>query len=132
MGQSKTENEAIIQKLYDALANQNFQEYMDLMADDVEYHAAGDCPISGVHKGKKELMKIGQITVEETNGTHQVKLKHLISNNSFVAAIDTWSAKRNGKKIQMDNLLIYKIESGKIKEIREFIEDELQHDAFWK
>ena len=49
----------LVQKLYDALANQNFQGYMDLMADDVEYHAAGDCPVSGVHKGKKELMKIG-------------------------------------------------------------------------
>lgn len=129
---SKTENEAIIAKLYEALANQNYQDYLDLMADDVVYHAAGNCPVSGIHKGKESLIKIGQLTFQKTNGTHKVKLKQIIANNAYVAVIDTWTAKRNEKEIQMDNLLIYKIESGKIKEIREYLEDENLHDEFWK
>ena len=132
MSQSKTDNEALIRRLYDALENMDFQGYMDLMADDVEYHAAGNCPVSGIHKGKEDLARIGQITFRETNGTHRVKLQQIIANKSHVAVTDIWSATRNGKEIRMDNLLIYKVESGKVKEIREFLEDEIRHDEFWK
>ena len=132
MIQSKAENEVIIQRLYEALANQDFQGYLDMLADDVEYYAAGDCPVSGVHKGKEALIKIGQITFKETNGTHKVKMRRLVANNAYVAVIDTWTATRNRKEIQMNNLLIYKIVAGKVQEIREFLEDESEHDEFWK
>ena len=132
MNQSIEVNRALIKKLYDALEHQDFQGYLDCMADDVVYHAAGNCPVSGIHKGKESLVNIGKITFQETKGTHKVRLKQLIANKKHVAAVDTWTAKRNGQEIRMDNLIIYMIEAGKIKEVREFIEDEARHDLFWK
>jgi ketosteroid isomerase-like protein len=130
--QTKATNEALIRRLYDALTSQDFQAYMNLLSDDIVYYAAGDCPVSGVHRGKEALMRIGQITFQETNGTHRVKLKRMVANESYVAVIDTWTAERKAKQIQMDNLLVYKIVAGKVTEIREFLGNEAKHDDFWK
>ena len=103
------------------------------MSDDVVYHAAGNSPVSGVHKGKQKLIENAQKSSKHMQATHQVTLKQLISNDTYVAAVDTWSAQRkDGKKIKMDNLLVYKIEDGKITEVREFLGDEAAHDSFWK
>ncbi|MCU0849568.1 MAG: nuclear transport factor 2 family protein [Spirochaetes bacterium] len=126
------ENIALIQRLYKSIESFDFNAYMELLRDDIVYHAAGNCPVSGTHKGKKAIAEIGRITFEETKGTHRVKLKELIANKSYATAIDTWSAARNGKTICMDNIIVYKIESGKVSEIFEFIEDEKEHDEFWR
>jgi len=125
-------NEQIVKKLYDAQSRAAFEEYFSLLSDDVVYYAAGDCLVSGVHKGKEKLKEIGMITFKETGGTHRVHLKSIIANDSYVAVVDTWKASRKGRDIEMDNLLVYKLECDKILEIREFIGDVKEHDDFWR
>jgi hypothetical protein len=125
-------NIELIKALYKSIEAFDFNAYMDLLSDDIVYHAAGNCPVSGTHIGKKAIAEIGRITFEETKGTHRVKLKELIANKSYVTVIDTWSAGRNGKTISMDNIITYKIKSEKVCEIFEFIEDEIEHDEFWQ
>ncbi len=127
---SKQNNEALVRKIYDAWADRDFKAYLDLLSDDIIYHAAGNCPFSGIHKGKEAVIKMGQLALE-IGGTQRVVFKQLIANDSHVAVIDRWTAEREAKTVQMDNLLVYKIESGKITEIWEFIEDEVAHDDFW-
>ena len=126
------QNAATIRELYQAIANRDFGRYLSLLSEEIVYYAAGNCLISGVHKGKDEVRRIGAITFEETKGTHRVEMKSLVATDSHVAVVDTWRASRNGKSIEMDNLLVYTLEDGKVTEIREFLGDEKAHDAFWK
>jgi len=84
---SKQNNEALIRNLYEAWAAQNFKAYFGLLADDIVYHAAGNCPFSGVHRGKEAVIKMGQLA-KELGGTHRVVLKQLMANESHIAVID--------------------------------------------
>ena len=132
MSEKSMANEKIVKKLYDAQSRANFEEYFSLLSNDVVYYAAGDCRLSGIHKGKEKLKEIGMITFKETGGTHRVTLKSIIANDCYVAVVDTWKASRKGSDIEMDNLLVYMIEGEKNKEIREFIGDVEKHDDFWR
>jgi ketosteroid isomerase-like protein len=124
-------NEQTVRSLYDALADHDFATYMSLMSDDIVYHAAGNCPVSGVHRGKEALMATARKT-KELGLTQKITLKQLMANDAFVVALDTWSAERAGKQIVMDNFMVYRVEAGKVTEIRELIGDEIAHDAFWE
>ncbi len=132
MGEKSVANEQLVKRLYEAQSRADFEEYFSLLSDEIVYHAAGDCLVSGVHRGKEKLKEIGMITFKETEGTHRVTLKSIIANDSYVAAVDTWKARRKGINIEMDNLLIYRIENEKIIEIREFIGNVKKHDDFWR
>jgi len=129
---SQKQNEKIVREIYRALSEGDYGKYFSLLSDDIVYYAAGDCQVSGIHKGKEELKRMGTLTFEETQGTHRVELKSLSATNTYVAAIDIWKASRNGNSIQMENLLVYKLKNGKVTEIREFIENEKLHDEFWR
>ena len=72
------------------------------------------------------------ITFKETQGTHRVEMKSLLATDSHVAVVDTWRASRKDKEIEMDNLIVFKLEDSKITEIREFLGDIMEHDEFWK
>ncbi|MFH1373832.1 MAG: nuclear transport factor 2 family protein [bacterium] len=128
----KERNEELIRRLYRSLADGKFDEYYQYLSDDITYYAAGDCFASGVHKGKEQLRKIGYTTFKETNGTHRVELKQIVATDSHVAVIDKWTATRKEKTIDMDNLIVYTVENGMVREIREFIGDEKIHDEFWE
>jgi hypothetical protein len=132
LSNKRNENERIVKNLYEAQKSSDFEKYFSLLSEDIVYRAAGNCQISGVHKGKEKLKKIGMITFKETEGTHSVEMKSLISTETHVAVVDTWRARRKGKEIEMDNLLVYKLENRKIVEIIEYIGDEKAHDDFWK
>lgn len=132
MDKKSNANEKVIKEMYKSLERGEFQNYFSVLSEEVVYRAAGDCVISGVHKGKEKLKEIGMITFKETGGTHSVKMKSLVSTDSHVAVVDTWRAKRKGKEIEMDNLLVYRLENDKIVEIIEFLGDEKAHDEFWK
>jgi uncharacterized protein len=132
MKRTRDQNEKTIHELYDAIKKGDFERYFSYLSDEIVYYAAGNCLISGIHKGKEELKKIGAITFKETQGTHRVEFLSMVVTDKYAAVVDKWKASRKGKNIEMLNLLVYQMEGGKITEIREFIEDEKSHDEFWK
>ena len=133
MHQSGTEhpNADIVRQMYQALEKGDFPAYLNLMADDVVYHAAGHCFFAGDYLGKENLGKLAVTVYSETQGTHRVTRRQIMGTASHVAVIDTWKAERKGRTIHMDNLLVYRVVDGKIAECWEFIEDVVEHDAFW-
>ena len=127
----REQNEKVIIEIYDALAKGDFKKYFSLLSDEIVYYAAGNCQLSGVHKGKEEIAKLGALTFKETQGTHTVVFQSMVATNAYVAVVDKWKASRKDKNIEMSNLLVYKLVEGKVAEIREYIEDEKAHDDFW-
>lgn len=132
LSQKSKANEELVRRLYGFLSVGRFDDYFDLLSDGVVYYAAGNLIVSGVHEGKDELKKIGPITFKETNGTHRTELQSVVETDSHVAVVDTWRASRNGRTIEMESLLVYAVIGGHVTEIREFIGDEAEHDAFWR
>jgi ketosteroid isomerase-like protein len=128
---SEHPNADIVRKLYQALENGDFSAYLNLLTDDIVYHAAGHCFFAGDYHGKENLGKLAQTIYSETQGTHRVTRCQIMATATYVAVIDTWNAQRNGRTIQMDNMLVYKVVDSKIAECWEFIENIAEHDTFW-
>lgn len=132
MPEQQKKNERLVEELYSSLAEGNIEKYFSLLKDDVVYHAAGNCIVSGDHVGKKKIMEIGMTTMKETQNTHKVEFLEMVSTESHVAVVDKWTAERKGKRVEMKNLLVYKIVADQVAEISEFIGNEEEHDAFWE
>ena len=124
-------NADIVRTLYLSLEKGDVAAYFNLLADDIVYHAAGNCSFAGDHHGKESMSKLAQRIYAETQGTHRVMRRQIMATATYVAVIDTWNAQRKGQAIQMDNLLVYRIASGKVAECWEYIENVEAHDAFW-
>lgn len=128
---SEHPNADIIRRLYQSLEKGDFAAYLNLLTDDIVYHAAGHCFFAGDYHGKENLGKLAQMIYAETQGTHRAVRRHIMATATHVAVIDTWNAQRKGQTIQMDNLLVYRVADGKIAECWEYIENVEAHDAFW-
>jgi len=113
------------------LESRDYQNYLDLISDDIVYHAAGNCFFSGDYHGKEKMSQLAKTIYAETKGTHRVVRRHIIATATHAAVIDTWSAQRKGQSITMDNMLVYRIANEKVAEVWEYIENVTAHDAFW-
>lgn len=68
---SEDSNADIIRRLYQSLEMGDFAAYLNLLAVDIVYHAAGRCFFAGDYHGKEKLSKLAQTIYAETQGTHR-------------------------------------------------------------
>ena len=121
----------LARKLYEALGAGDVSGYLDMLADDVVFHIAGDSIVSGDFRGKDSISNLGLKVMEETGGSFRTELLSVLANDSHAVTFHRWTAERRGRRIEMNNFNVYRFRNGLVVERWEFIEDQRDHDAFW-
>lgn len=124
-------NEDLIRKFYEAAGAGDTSTIQRLFNEDIVWHEPGRSPVSGDFIGVQEFMGLFAKTFETSGGTFQLRVHDILANDEHAVGLVTASAKR-GEKTWSDNQVnVFHIQEGKVKEFWNHPGDLYAKDEFW-
>jgi ketosteroid isomerase-like protein len=122
--------EQAIRDLYDARARRDWQGVRALLADDVGwYEPASGADHAGTHRGADTVVALLQRLVAVTGGTFQLTPEAFMNAVDYSVCIARWSAERDGRRVEGNDLAVYRFEDEKIGDVW-FYDDGYDLEAF--
>ena len=106
--------EQLVRDFYAARERRDWGAVKEMLAPDVGWHEAGQEDYSGQHRGREEVTCLLEKLVEVTNGTFTLAPRGFIVTAEHVAANVRWSARRDGRRVEGNDLAVYRIADGRI------------------
>jgi hypothetical protein len=128
------ENKQLIQNMFAELSKGNTNAFLDNMADNVRFTLIGTTKYSGVYNGKQELVSklLGPLTAQLEGGI-ALTPENFIAEGDYVAMQARGKATtKTGKSYNNTYCQVFRIASGKVQEITEYLDTELVTSAFGK
>ena len=116
------ENQQLIENIFAAVANGDGSLFRDSLADDVVMRVTGQYSWSNTFKGKSELLKnlYGYLATILEGGGKTIPTNIIANDNYVVVEAKGDMQTKQGQPYNNEYCLVYKIENGKITEIREY------------
>ena len=95
------------------------------------WHTPGRSSLAGDHQGRDATFAYFGRLGQETGGTFQVSLQHLLADDERVVGIQHSSAERGGKQLSVDACLVFHLRNGRVTEGWEYPRDLYAWDEFW-
>jgi uncharacterized protein len=126
------ENVAIMQRAYDAFNSADMDTLTELFDENIVWHLPGRSSMADDYQGRDAtLAYFGQIG-EKTSGTFQAELQHLFAgDDGRVIGLQRSTAERDGKRLDVDNCIVFELKGGRVVDGREHFEDLYAWDQFW-
>jgi uncharacterized protein len=126
------ENAAIMRRAYAAFNSGDIDTLIALFDEGAVWHLPGRSRFADDYQGRDAtLAYFGQLG-QETGGTFQAELKHLLADDEDrVIGIQRSTAERNGKRLDVGNCIVFQLKDGRITDGREHFHDLYAWDEFW-
>ncbi|HKA55281.1 MAG TPA: nuclear transport factor 2 family protein [Candidatus Binatia bacterium] len=128
------ENKQLIQNMFAELSKGNAEAFLGNMADDVRFTIIGTTKYSGTFNGKQELISklLGPLS-SQLEGGLTITPDNFIADGDYVAMQARGQSKtKTGKSYNNTYCQVFRIASGKVKEVVEYLDTELVTSAFGK
>ncbi|MDF3144626.1 MULTISPECIES: nuclear transport factor 2 family protein [unclassified Streptomyces] len=123
---------ALVRKGYDAFTRGDLDSMRGLLAGDCTYHFPGSNALSGDYKGQDAVLDMFRRIFEETNGTLQAELRHvLVDGRGHAVSLHHSTAERRGKRIEQNGSIVFRIVGDKVTDLDECFEDLDMLNNFW-
>jgi ketosteroid isomerase-like protein len=107
--------EGIVRDFYAARGRRDWNAVRGLLAPEVVWRESdGNLDYSGEHCGRETVAALLEKFNEITGGTFSLEPRQLISTAEHVAANVRWHAERSGKRVEGNDLAVYRITNGQI------------------
>ena len=124
------ENVAIVKQFFKYYKKNDIVGMREIFAPDIEWHVPGHHPLAGTKKGIEEVIAYYK-QLQKANFKAEVIV--LEANDNHVIDCHRGWAKVGDHKLDMNWVLLYTIENGKIKSMQNYPGDQHAADAFfWK
>jgi uncharacterized protein len=128
-GLENNTNIKVVQSYYAAYGKKDLEGMRQLLAEDVQWHIPGRHPLSGTKNGVNEVISFFD---ELGKAGFKAEVMILAANDNYVIdAHRGWSNLTNGDNIDLNWVLLYQIENGKIKRVINFAGDQHIADEFF-
>lgn len=104
---------------------------LELFADDAVWHVPGANAMTGDYRGRDEIIPFLRRTGELTGGTYRVELLWVVADDEHVVAVYRARGEREGRRLDIEQALLVRVEEGVWKDIRAQPLDQPAFDAFW-
>lgn len=121
---------SVVKRYADAWAAHDLQGIVASYHDDVVFHYFGRSPLAGVHRGKAACLAVLKQVREKTN-RRLVSVKDVLAGNHFGLVIAVERFERNGSSVEIERLLKYRVQDGKLAECWIYDEDQRLVDEYW-
>ena len=122
----------LVRKGYEAFTRGDMDTLRGLMAADCTHHVPGDHLLSGDYKGQDSVIELYGRLFQETKGTFSVELgRVLVDGRGHAVSVHHYTAERNGKRIDQQGCLVFRIVGDKMTDIDECQEDLEKEGEFW-
>lgn len=129
---SPSDNKAIIERMYAALAAHNPEGFLAGLSDDVQWTIIGSTRFSKTYDGKAQLVaELLEPFMGELDGAATITPKQLIAEGDCVAMQSQGLARTvHGKDYNNTYCHVFRIRDGRVSEVTEYLDTELVTHAF--
>jgi ketosteroid isomerase-like protein len=129
---SAAENAAIVRGIFDAFAQKRGFALRDVFAEDAVWVVPGDGIMAGTFVGRDEIFRFLGRLPKETNGTYTSSLIDVLASDERAAALYRAAGERHGRRLELDQVLLFRIDDGLVREVLALPTDPGAFDAFWE
>lgn len=124
-------NAATIRRMFDAFARKEGFSLRDLFADDATWTVPGEGIMAGTVTGREEILRFLGRLPRETDGTYGSQLIDVLASDERAAAVYRAYGERDGRSIDIVQVLLFRLEDGLIQEALALPSDPGAFEAFW-
>jgi ketosteroid isomerase-like protein len=128
---SAAENAAIVRKIFDAFARKEGLALRGLFADDAVWSVPGRSVMAGQYEGREAIFRFLARLPKETDGTYGSRLIDVLSSDDRAAALYRASGARHGRTLELDQVLLFRIEGGLVRRVLALPSDPDAFEQFW-
>ncbi len=124
-------NLEVVRRAYDALAAGDFGALMALLSDDVKAHVPGRSPVAGDYDGKEAVGGYVATLAALSGGTLRFEPHDVTASEAHAVGLVRDLAERDGRALAMNNVHVWHVDSGLLREIWIYPGDVYAWDEFW-
>jgi uncharacterized protein len=125
------DNEALVRRIFEAFARKEGFALRDLFAADAVWTVPGRGVMAGVHRGRDEIFRFLARLPRETDGTYGSTLRDVLASDDRAAALYTARGRRLGRELELEQVLLFRIEGGAVQEVLALPSDPEAFEEFW-
>jgi len=130
-GVPATENDGIVRRIFDAFARKEALALRGLFAEDAVWVVPGHGVMAGTYRGREAIFRFLAALPKETDGTYRSELIDVLASDDRAAALYRARGERHGRTLELDQLLLFRIESSLVREVLALPSDPDEFEAFW-
>jgi uncharacterized protein len=124
-------NETVVRRIFDAFARRDVFALRGLFALDAVWTVPGDGAMAGVYRGPEAIFRFLARLPKETDGTYRSQLVDVLASDGRAAALYRASGVRRGRTLDLDQVLLFKLENGAVCEVLALPSDPAAFEEFW-
>ena len=124
-------NQSVVRRIFDAFARKQGFALRDLFAADAVWTVPGDGVMAGVYRGREEIFRFLARLPRETGGTYTSRLVDVLASEERAAALYRASGERHGRRLDLDQVLLFRLEDGLVREVLALPSDPAAFEEFW-
>ena len=128
---SAADNEAVVRRIFDAFARKQGFALRDLFAPDAIWTVPGGGIMAGVFRGREAIFRFLARLPKETDGTYSSRLIDVLVSADRAAALYRASGERHGQRLDLDQVLLFRLEDGLVHEVLALPSDPAAFERFW-
>jgi ketosteroid isomerase-like protein len=125
------ENAELARRIFDAFARKEGFALRGLFAEDAVWTVPGSGTMAGVFRGRDQIFRFLARLPKETGGTYTSRLIDVLASDGRAAALYRASGERAGRRLDLDQVLLFTIAGGLVTEVVALPSDPAAFEAFW-
>ena len=125
------ENEAIVRRIFDAFARKEGLALRGLFAEDAVWTVPGRGVMAGTYRGREAIFRFLAKLPKETGGTYRSELIDVLASEDRAAALYRARGERHDRTLELDQLLLFRIDGSLVREVLALPSDPDAFEAFW-
>jgi uncharacterized protein len=125
------ENKPLVQQIYTDSANRNGTTFVDNLADDVRWVVTGQYSWSGAYNGREAIINglHGHLRTLLTERARTTAFNFIAEGDTVVVEAKGDNLTKTGVRYDNDYCMVWRLENGRIKEIKEYCDSALVERA---
>ena len=128
---STADNAAAVRRIFDAFARKEGFALRGLFAAGAVWTVPGNGVMAGVYRGREEIFRFLARLPKETAGTYSSRLIDVLASDGRAAALYRASGERRGRRLDLDQLLLFRFEGGVVTDVLALPSDPAAFEDFW-
>ena len=128
---ARAENEALVRRIFDAFAQKRGFALRNVFAEDATWIVPGSGSMAGTFVGREQIFAFLGRLPKETEGTYSSALIDVLASDDRAAALYRARGDRQGRRLDLDQVLLFRIEGGLVPQVLALPTDPAEFDRFW-
>jgi len=130
--QAETDNVATVRRGFDAFSAGDMAALTKLFHPNATWHSAPTGVLGGDRVGRDDVFSMFGLLAKETQGTFKVTPTAFAGSGDQVFVHTIARGSRNGRTIESDEVLLFTVAEGQVKDVRFYMLDYPANVDFWR